>query len=69
MISTRTSRMEAITAPARWGVEIVDIFFGEVRVRRDQTIAVKGDLLRDLESGTVREFVAREGDRLLLADI
>ena len=64
---TRTSRMDAITMPARWGYEIVDVFFGEVRVRADQTTAVKGDLLR--KDGVIREFVAREGTELVLNDI
>lgn len=63
---TRTSRMDAITTPARWGYEVVDVFFGEVRVRKNQTIAFKGDLLR--KDGIVREFIAREGTELVLAD-
>ena len=44
---THTSRMAAITTPSRFGYEIVDVFFGEVRVRSDQTLAMINDLLRD----------------------
>lgn len=62
----RTSPMAAVTQPARWGKEIVDVYFGEVRVRIDQTVVMKGDLLRDMTTGEVRVFVSRENDKLNL---
>jgi len=60
--------MAAITTPSRFGYEIVDVFFGEVRVRSDQTIAMINDLLRDGE-GNVFEFQGREGNDLILAPV
>ncbi len=63
--TTWTSRMDAITSPHRWGYEIVDVFFGKVRVRRNQTIAMKGDCLRD-GSGKVWVFQGRTNNDLHL---
>jgi hypothetical protein len=60
--------MAAITTPSRFGYEIVDVFFGEVRVRSDQTIAMVNDLLRDGE-GNVFKFQGREGNDLILAPV
>ena len=60
-MTTTTSMMQAITTPSRFGFEVVDMFFGEVRDRRDQTIAVRGDLLRNIATGEIREFRGREG--------
>lgn len=71
MLSFTTSRMEAITKPSRWGYEIVDVFFGTIRVRGDQTVVMKGDLLRAIndESGKLYEFHARVGAELDLRQV
>lgn len=69
MISTKTSKMVAITNPIRWSFEVVDVFFGEVRPRRNQTIALKGDMVRDLETGDVFRFNGREGDMILIEEV
>ena len=67
-----TSMLEAITQPRRWGFEIVDIFFGEVRPRVGegrQEVAIKGDILRSLSTGELFEFQGREGNELLLGSL
>jgi hypothetical protein len=69
MLSTKTSRMVAVTNPIRWSFEVVDLFFGEVRPRRNQTLAMKGDLVRDLETGEVYILQGREGDMILIEEI
>lgn len=69
MLSTNTSRMAAVTNPIRWSFEVVDMFFGEVRRRRNQTLALKGDMVRDLETGEVYLFQGREGDLLILEEV
>lgn len=52
---TRTSRMEAITQPGRWGMTQVRVFFTEVRPCADPVVC-RGDLLQDSE-GRVHVFV------------
>jgi len=47
-------------------MSVVDIFFGEVRVRRNQTIAMSGDMLRDDRDGTLWVFRSRLNDKLIL---
>lgn len=71
MLSFTTSRMEAVTQPRRWGYEVVDVFFGAIRVRKDQTVVMKGELLRvvDDESGQLFEFRARSGADLDLLQV
>ena len=69
MLSNNTSVMAAITTPARWSYEVVDVFFGEVRVRANQTIAMKGDLLRDMDDGSIVEFIGREGTSLIVGEV
>lgn len=68
-LSRDTSVMKAVTSPIRWSYEIVDIWFGEVRVRKSQTVALAGDLLRDLETGEIVELQGREGDMLLTKEV
>jgi len=68
-VSKNTSVMAAVTSPIRWSFEVVDLFFGEVRVRKSQVVAMKGDLVRDLETGEVSEFLGRDGDMLLLKEL
>lgn len=66
--ATRTSPMEAITNPARWGYKVVDVFYGEARPRRDQSVAMKGDVLQD-DEGNLWEFHGRENNRLDLTPV
>ena len=66
--ASRSSTMVAITRPVRWGYEIVDVFFGETRVRADQGIAVAGDLLRDLDTGEIVALRGRDGAHLLTSE-
>jgi hypothetical protein len=59
----------------RWGVMPVDVFYGEVRERPERTMVFgpagdgtrPGDLVRCAD-GTVREFLGREGEVLVLAE-
>lgn len=66
--TTWTSPMEAVTSPQRWGYEIVDIFYGKVLPRKDQTVAMKGDCLRDPD-GNLWEFERRIHNDLKLTPI
>lgn len=66
---TLTSEMVVVTTPARFGFELVDIFFGEVRVRPNQTRVERGDILRDLKTGALGEFVSRCGTELKLLPV
>lgn len=66
--ATHTSPMEAITNPARWGYKVVDVVFGQVRPRRDQSTAMKGDVLQD-DEGKLWEFHGREHNRLDLTPV
>lgn len=69
MLSNNTSVMAAVTTPSRWSYEIVNVFFGEVRVRANQAVAMKGDLLRDMDDGSVVEFIGRDGDTLIVKEM
>ena len=42
----QTSYMNICYKPNQYGYEIVDVYFGEVRVRRGQDVAKTGDVLR-----------------------
>ena len=74
---SRTSRTAAITSPARWGFELVDVFFGQVRPRATQTVVVAGDLLSpvlpegvdDSAPRPVYKFVARENDEIVVEQV
>ncbi len=68
-LSKDTSIMKAVTSPIRWSYEIVDIYFGVPRVRKNQVVAMAGDLLRDLETGEIVELRGREGDMLLTKEV
>jgi len=61
--------MAAVTSPIRWSFEVVDVLFGEVRRRRNQTFAMKGDMVRDLETGEIFRFKGREGDVIIIEEI
>lgn len=62
---TDSSLMAAATTPARWGVEVVDVVFGEVRTRRSQAVVLRGDLVRT-SAGKVYQFYGRKGGQLHL---
>lgn len=64
--SSRTSRMVAVTAPARWSYEVVDAWYGELRRRRDQSVAVQGDFLRHVDTMAIVELLGREGAEILV---
>ena len=62
---SKTSRMGCIV-PAWWGYEKVELRFGQVVVPSDQTIVVTGELIRDLQSGHVFQFISRKNGSLQL---
>ena len=62
-MATITSKLKAIS-PAKWGYRKVNIVFGVVRPAKDQGIALSGDLIQNLDNGSVWEFKYREGDSL-----
>jgi hypothetical protein len=62
-MATITSKLKAIS-PAKWGYRKVNIVFGVVRPTQDQSCALSGDLIQNIENGSVWEFKYREGDNL-----
>ena len=66
--TTRTSRMVAITGPSRWGLERVAVFFSKVIPLKSQVVVVRGDCVRDQQTGNLYTFHWREGDSLKLSD-
>ena len=63
-----TSRLAAMTNPGRWGLTVIDSFFGRYRPRADQTLVVSGDLVRDRE-GHVHRFRYREGEKVFVTAV
>jgi len=61
----RSSLMDAVTSPSRWGYTPVDLFFGEVRERPDRVVVHKGELLRHDQTGAIVVFLGRQGANLL----
>lgn len=62
---SKTSRMGCIV-PALWGYEKVEVRFGQVVVPSNQTIVVTGELIRDLKTGHVFQFISRKNGCLQL---
>lgn len=60
----RSSRMVALTKPSRFGLVVVQEFFGQVRTASSQDTVVAGDLVRF--AGCVHVFVAYENGEVLL---
>jgi len=63
---TKTSLMAAATSPARWGVVVVNVFFGKLRPKLRQTVVMQGDLV--LHGDQAYEFIGRMHESLLLKD-
>ena len=59
---SRTSPMNCMSL-SLWGYEKVNIFYGQVRLAENQTLAFEGDLIRGPD-GRVWEFVSRKDDQL-----
>jgi len=62
-MATKTSKLKAID-PQKWGYRKVDIIFGKVRVSRDQSWVLSGELIQHETGGSIWEFRYREGDNL-----
>jgi len=60
---THSSRLKALTAPERWGLERVVIFFGKTISMEVQT-CIEGDLVRDKQTGLYYTFLWRQGENL-----
>lgn len=67
--TTNSSRLDAVTSPARWGYRVVHLWSDGPHPARNQTTAVAGELLQHLETGEVRVFLGRVGRELLLGDL
>lgn len=59
---SRTSTMNCISLKL-WGLKKVNIFFDQVRLAEDQTMAYEGDMILDAR-GRVWEFISRKDDQL-----
>ena len=59
---SRTSLMNCISLKL-WGLKKVNIFFDQVRLAEDQTMAYEGDLILDAK-GRVWEFISRKDGQL-----
>ena len=66
---TSSSYMHVATMPARWGFEAVGISFGVIWVRSDQTMAMRGDIIRHIVTQQLYEFHGRQGDILHAAPV
>ena len=62
-MAIKTSKMKVIN-PARWGYRKVNIFYGVVRPAEDQQWALAGDMIQNLDDGSIWEFQYREGEKL-----
>lgn len=68
-MATHSSRMLALTSPARFGLEVVRVFFGEIRPDPHQVSVISGDLVRLKGLGALARpqvFVAYENGQVLL---
>lgn len=62
MIGSRTSVMNCISLK-RWKLKKVNIFFDQVRLAEDQTMAYEGDMILD-PKGRVWQFISRKDDQI-----
>ena len=60
-----TSRMKAVTHPERYGLTVIDQFFGVYRPRVDQNVLLEGELVKD-RKGRVYRFAYKEGDEIFV---
>ena len=60
-----TSKMSAVMNPSRCGLTVIDTFYGVHRARPDQSLLIKGDLVKD-KKGMVHRFVYKEGDQIFV---
>ena len=63
-----TSKMKAVMDPARYGVVVIDTFFGVHRPRENQSLLLKGDLIRDTK-GKVHRFAYQKDGSIFVESV
>ena len=59
----RTSKMKVLTNPKDWGITIIEKKWGVYRHKKDQTVLMSGELIRD-NAGRVATFAYRQNDTI-----
>jgi hypothetical protein len=60
--------MKAVIDPGRYGVTVIDTFFGVHRPRENQNLMLEGDLIKD-SSGRVHRFAYRKDDAIFVEPV
>ncbi len=68
MTRKRTSKMKAIIDPGRFGLTVIDTFFGVHRARQDQNLLIEGDLIKDSQ-GKVHRFAYHQDDTIFVKPV
>jgi hypothetical protein len=63
-----TSYMTICYKPAQYGYTIMDVWFGEPRVRRSQRIALAGDVLQDA-NGDLFVLEGSQGEEVFVSPL
>ena len=68
MRKKQTSKMKAIIDPGRYGLTVIDTFFGVHRPRQNQQLLIEGDLVRDTK-GKVHRFAYQKDDTIFVSPV
>ena len=68
MTKKRTSKMKAVIDPSRYGVTVIDTFFGVHRPRENQSLLLEGDLIKD-SAGRVHRFAYQKDDSIFVEPV
>jgi hypothetical protein len=58
-----TSKMKAVIDPGRFGITVIDIYYGLHRPRKNQNLLLAGDLIRDAK-GKIHRFAYQKDDAI-----
>jgi hypothetical protein len=64
----KTSKMKAVIDPIRYGITVIDIYFGLHRPRKNQNLLLEGDLIRDVK-GKVHRFAYQQDDTIFVKPV
>jgi len=64
----QTSKMKAVIDPGRYGLTVIDTFFGVHRPRQDQKLLIEGDLVKD-SKGKVHRFAYQKDDEIFVEPV
>ncbi len=63
-----TSKMKAVMHPSRFGVTVIDTFYGVHRPRADQQLLLQGDLVKD-SKGKVHRFAYQKDGKMFVEPV